>query len=586
MISTGAPELIGRFGMATSTHWLASAIAMGVLERGGNAFDAVVAGGFALQAVQPHQNGPGGEVPAIFCAAAEPGIKVLNGQGVSPAAATPEAFTELGLDAVPGTGLLSATVPGVFGAWMLLLARYGTLTVEDVLEPTIKLLDGGLWAGNAVIVALDEVEPFFEDHWPTSAQLWMPQRISAHRDGTMSNPVLAATYRRVLAEAKAAGGGREEQIEAARHAWYEGFVAEAIGAFCSGEPWMDTSGTAHQGLLTGDDLAVWSPRIEPPVTLEYGRHTVAKTSTWGQGPVFLQQLALLKGFDLPAMGRLSPDYIHVIVESAKLAFADREAWYGDGAEDHLTVLLSDEYNDERRLQIGSEASDELRPGSPGGSAPRLPARLEPVAAMLTGAGDPTRGPVDHDTVQINVSDRWGNMISATPSGGWLQSSPTIPSLGFCLGTRAQMFCLDKGLPNSLEPAKRPRTTLSPSLVLRDGLPWMVFGTPGGDQQDQWSLNFFLSQADFGMSIRDGLDAPTWHTEHFPGSFYPKVQRPRTLVMESNHDPATIAALRGRGHDVELVEPLTLGKVSAISRSGTFMRAAADARANEPAAAGR
>jgi gamma-glutamyltranspeptidase/glutathione hydrolase len=469
---------------------------------------------------------------------------------------------------------------------MLLLERYGTWRVEDVLAPAIDLLENGSWAGPWLTAALDEVEPLFAEHWPTSAALWMPQRSAAHGAGVVSNPTLADTYRRVLREACAGHSDREAQIEAARRAWYEGFVADAIATFSAAEPWMDTSGTPHRGLLTGDDLAGWTASLEAPITLDYQGYTVAKTNTWGQGPVFLQQLALLKGFDLSEMGRLSPDYIHVVVESAKLAFADREAWYGDGHDDALPALLSTSYNDDRRKLISAEASMEMRPGSPEGRVPTLPASIELESALLAGAGDPTRGPVDRDTAQLNIVDRWGNMVSATPSGGWLQSSPAIPSLGFCLGTRAQMFCLDAGHPNCLKPGKRPRTTLSPGLALRDDAPWMAFGTPGGDQQDQWSLNFFLTQAEFGLSIRDGLDAPTWHTEHFPGSFYPKAGRPGNLTMESDHGPDTVAALRRRGHDVDVVPPLTLGKVSAVSRTGVLLRAAADMRAHEPSATGR
>ncbi len=572
--------------MATSTHWLASSIAMSVLERGGNAFDAAVAGGFALQAAQPHQNGPGGEMPAIFWSADEPGIQVLNGQGVSPAAATAQRFDEQGLDAIPGTGLLAATVPGVFGAWMLLLERQGTWTVEQVLAPAIDLLENGLWCGPGVRAALDDVEGLFRDYWPTSEELWEPQRRAAHETGVTTNPVLAGTYRRIVREAAAAGSSREHQIEAARRAWYEGFVAEAIGEFSRGTSWMDTSGEPHGGLLTEHDLAQWHATIEAPMTVDYGPFTVAKTSTWGQGPVFLQQLAILKGLDLPSLGHLSPDYIHVVVESAKLAFADREAWYGDGFTDHMPTLLGESYNAERRSLITSTASDQLRPGAPDGVQPRLPQELRARRVRMAGTGDPTLGPVDHDTTHIDVIDRWGNMISATPSGGWLQSSPTIPKLGFCLGTRAQMFWLEQGLPNSLQPAKRPRTTLSPSLALRDGVPWMVFGTPGGDQQDQWSLNFFLTQADFGLGIRAGLDAPTWHTEHFPTSFFPRTSRPLSLLMESNHADATVADLRQRGHQVELVAPLTLGKVTAITSRDGLLRAAADSRNQEPYAAGR
>ena len=263
---------------------------------------------------------------------------------------------------------------------------------------------------------------------------------------------------------------------------------------------MDSSGRRHRGLLTGDDLAGWQASVEAPVELDYAGWRVSKTGPWGQGPVFLQQLALLSRFDLGSLGRESADFVHVVVECAKLAFADREAWYGDPAFSDVPLddLLSAGYAEERARLVGDEASGELRPGSPGGRSPRLP-RIPIAAEAAPGIGEPTRR---GDTCHVDVVDRWGNVVSATPSGGWLDGSPVIPGLGFCLGTRGQMFWLEEGLPNSLEPRKRPRTTLSPTLARRDG-ETLAFGTPGGDQQDQWSLVFFLTLAHFGRRPAGG-----------------------------------------------------------------------------------
>jgi gamma-glutamyltranspeptidase/glutathione hydrolase len=294
--------------------------------------------------------------------------------------------------------------------------------------------------------------------------------------------------------------------------------------------------------------------------------------------VFLQQLALLAGFDLEAAGLGSADFVHTVVECAKLAFADREAFYGDPAftDVPLDRLLSAEYNDERRRLVGTDASAELRPG--GG---RLPTLVEAVESV--GAGEPTRG----DTVHLDVADRFGNVVSATPSGGWLHSSPVIPELGWPLGTRAQMFWLEPGLPSSLEPRKRPRTTLSPSLALREGAPYLAFGTPGGDQQDQWSLNTFLAHVHFGLDLQAAIDAPGFHTDHFPSSFFPRQAEPASLSVESRLGTEAIDDLRGRGHDVRVAEPWSLGYVGAAGREadGT-LKAAASPRGMQGYAAGR
>jgi gamma-glutamyltranspeptidase / glutathione hydrolase len=549
--------------MVASTHWLASAAGMAVLERGGNAFDAAVATGLTLQVVEPHLNGPGGDLPVVFWSAERREPLVLCAQGTAPAAATIERFRELGHELVPGTGLLAACVPGALAGWMLLLRDFGTLEPGDVFAYAIGYAEEGYPVVPGMTATIQRTEQLLAG-WPGSAELYLP----APRPGTLfRNPVLAATYRRVLDEA-AGGDTREARIDRARSAFYEGFVADAIHHFSA----------AHGGLLDGDDLAAWEATVEPPATFDYEGYTVCKTGPWGQGPVFLQQLALLAGFDLRDLRLGSPDYVHTVVECAKLAFADREAFYGDPAfaEVPLERLLSPEYNDERRRLVGTDASVELRPG--GG---RLPTLVD--AALTVGAGEPTRG----DTVHLDVADRFGNLVSATPSGGWLQSSPVIPELGWPLGTRAQMFWLEPGLPSSLEPRKRPRTTLSPSLALRAGEPYLAFGTPGGDQQDQWSLNTFLAHVHFGLDLQAAIDAPGFHTDHFPSSFFPRRAEPDSLSLESRFPAPVVAELSRRGHDVRVADPWSLGYVSAAGREQDgVLKAAANARGVQGYAAGR
>jgi gamma-glutamyltranspeptidase/glutathione hydrolase len=585
-------ERRGSHGAAASTHHLAADTAMAILARGGNAFDAVVAGGFVLQVLEPHMCGPGGEVPAVFVTAADPAPRVLCGQGVAPGrASTALLRAELALSIMPGTGLLAATVPGAWDGWLTLLRDHGTLGLADVLGPALGYAAAGFPLAPRVPPTIATVERHFRTHWPSSAATWLPDgRVptSTHR-----LPVLADTWRRLLAAA--VGPTREATIDAARDAWYRGFVAEEVERFAA-TPVRDESGRDHAGLLTADDLARWSATYEEALVVDVGRGwAVAKPKAWSQGPVLAQTLQLLRDADIAYVDGVPTEAtVHVAAEAAKLAFADREAWYGDSAPVPLETLVSRAYADERCALIGGTASMELRPGSPDGKAPRLAAATEPGGlrgdgVSSTGLGEPTGAPgglgeptlrsdgfVRGDTVHIDVVDAAGNMISATPSGGWLQSSPTVPALGFCLGTRAQMFWLEDGLASSLLPGRRPRTTLSPSLGLRDGEPTLAFGTPGGDQQDQWQLCFWLAHTVGGLDLQAAIDAPAWHSTAFPSSFAPRGWEPGGLVAESRLGAATLDALRRRGHLVEDAGPWELGRLCAVGRGG-FLRAAVDPR---------
>jgi len=576
---TTRPQLAGTFGMVASTHWLASAAGMAVLEQGGNAFDAAVATGLVLQVVEPHMCGPAGEVPVIGFDARDGEVFVLNGQGPAPGAATIEAFGELGLDLVPGNGLLAACVPAAFGTWMLLLAAHGSLPLGEVIRYAIGYARDGYPVAPGVSSAIGSMAGVFTEHWPSSAEVYLSGGVPAP-GSRFANTALAGTYQRVLDEAEAAGSGREAQIEAARRAFYEGFVAEAIGGYLAHAQVMDGTGGRHAGLLAAGDLAAWRATTEAPASAGFAGLTVCKTGPWGQGPVFLQQLQLLAGTGL---GEITPggvDHIHTVVECAKLAFADREAWYGDPdfTDVPLADLLSPQYAAQRRALVGQTASGDLRPGSPGGRQPMLPGFAtapRPGAVVGAWAGEPTLAH-SGDTCHIDVADRFGNMVAATPSGGWLHSSPVIPGLGFCLGTRAQMFTLTPGLPNSLAPGKRPRTTLSPGLALRGGEPYLAFGTPGGDQQDQWSLSFFLNHVRFGMNLQEAIDAPAFHTTHFPSSFWPRESFPAAVDVEDRAGPEVIEGLRARGHEVTVAAPWSLG----------MLYAAANARGMQGYAAGR
>jgi gamma-glutamyltranspeptidase/glutathione hydrolase len=612
---TTRPELAGSFGMVAGTHWLAAGVAMSVLERGGNAADAAVAAGLVLQVVEPHLNGPGGEVPILVHAAGQDRPRVICGQGTAPASATPQAFADLGLDAVPGTGLLAATVPGAFGAWMLLLRDWGTWHLRDVLAPALAYARDGVPVVPGIEHALRTVRDHFVAHWPTSAATYLDGDRVPQVWSRLRLPSVAATYQRVLAEAEAAGAGRERQIEAATKAWYGGFVAEAVDRFCRRTRWRDTSGREHAGLLRGQDMAGWRAGVEDPVSVVSGVAEVCKAGPWSQGPVLLQQLRLLDG-QLPAdLDPHEPGWVHRLVECQKLAYADREAWYGDplAGDVPLEDLLDPAYAAARRVLVDDTRADlDLRPGSPGGRTPRLPTLAEygpdgrarqgrggsgRERPVRPGVGEPTLaadGAVGGDTCHLDVVDRWGTMVSATPSGGWLQSSPVVPDLGFPLGTRAQMFRLEPGLPATLRPGTRPRTTLTPTLLLREGRPWVALGTPGGDQQDQWSLLLVLrllhaAGRDQPLALQAAIDAPMLHTGHAPSSFHPRAAAPGRLVMEDRWPVAVRDELARRGHDVAVVGGWTLGRLSAVARDRAgagWLRAASDRRGGQGYALGR
>ncbi|GAA2516857.1 gamma-glutamyltransferase family protein [Streptomyces gobitricini] len=595
---TTRPTLRGTFGMVSSTHWLASQSAMAVLEDGGNAFDAAVAAGFVLHVVEPHLNGPAGEVPVLLAPAGGE-VRVLCGQGPAPAGATVEHYRSLGLGLVPGTGPLAAAVPGAFDAWMLLLRDHGTRPLAQVLRYAVDYAETGHPPVERIGGTVETVRALFENEWTSSADVYLQGGRPPAPGRLFRNPALARTWRRLIDEATAAAGDdRTGQIEEARRIWREGFIAEALVRQAA-RPTMDTSGARHAGTLTATDLAGWSATYEDPVTYDWNGWTLCKAGAWSQGPVLLQQLALLPD-DLPPYG--SADYVHLLVEGCKLAMADREAWYGDAADVPLGTLLSGPYNAERRALVDEKASHELRPGSPGGRPPRLsghtlavargrPGPGAPAVPIAAGAGEPTVAPdgtTRGDTCHIDVVDRWGNMVAATPSGGWLQSNPVVPELGFPLGTRLQMAWLDPGLPNSLTPGRRPRTTLTPSLALRDGEPVLAFGTPGGDQQDQWQLHFFLALAHGGLDLQAAIDAPNWHNESFPGSFHPRGMRPGGLTVESRTAPAVVEDLRRRGHDVTVGGPWTEGRLCAVARDPRtgILSAAANPRGTQGYAVGR
>ena len=595
---TTRPTLEGSFGMSASTHWLATASAQAVLERGGNAFDAAVAGAFVLHVVEPHLNGPGGDMTGLFATAEDPGRPVvLMGQGPAPAAATREHYLAEGLELVPGSGALAAAVPAAVDAWLLLLRDHGTWELADVLDFAIHYARAGHPLMPQAARTIAAVADLFTEHWPTSAAQWMPQGRVPRPGELVTNPAYASVLERLI-KAGAGAAGRGERIDAARAEWREGFVARAAVEFIR-DPHMHSSGTLHAGVMTLEDFAGFEAGYEPAVTYEFRGHTIAKTGAWGQGPALLQTLAILAGYDDELLDPSTVEGAHLILEAQKLAIADREAWYGD-ADVPLDVLLGEEYAATRRALITEEASHGFRPGQLPGRTPFTPPLrteyMPPAVASAggtgpAGVGEPTVSPTGEtrgDTCHIDVVDRWGNMVSATPSGGWLQSSPTIPELGFCLGSRLQMTWLEEGGASTLAPGRRPRTTLTPTLVLKDGRAVAALGSPGGDQQDQWQLLYLLRRIVGGYTPQQAIDAPALHTISIPGSFWPRTWTPGGAVVEDRLGEDVIAGLEARGHRITRAGDWALGRLSTVEKDPADgrLRAAANPRGAQGYAAGR
>lgn len=571
---TDRPMIMGRRVVVAAGHYLATAAGYEIARQGGNAVDAAAAAGFCLSVVEQQETSPGGEVPVLVYSAGEGKVFAISGVGWSPAAFTIDFCRHRGIDLIPGDGYLPACVPAVVGTWAVALARFGTMSLAQVLQPAIELAEEGFPMYAALQREIAAHEAKLTQRYPTTCELYLPDgRVPAIGE-RVRNADLAAMFRLLCrAEAARAHQGRIAGIEAACDAFYRGEIAERIVEFISDNPVEDDSGACHAGLLTCEDLAEWHATVEEPVSLDFGGLGVHKCPGWTQGPVFLQQLAILKEMDLPALGLNTPEYVHARLEVAKLAFADREAYYGDPAHDAapLDVLLSPAYNARRRELIGQRASLELRPGDVGGGVPdyaTFDVRADNRRAMglpeAPGAAGPAGGAGAGDTSHLDVVDAEGNMVAATPSGGWFTASPVIGGLGFPLGTRGQMFYLNADRPNALAPHKRPRATLTPTLVTKGGQGLLAFGCRGGDTQDQTTLQFFLALAAFGLGLQEALDVPTFWAEDFPCSFYPRASRPGFARMENTFSPAVVRAVRERGHDVYVMEQLRL-KMMAVGR---------------------
>lgn len=562
-MSETRPIVRGTKACVTSSNYLATTAGFEILLAGGNAFDAAVATGLALHVVEPHMNGIGGEAPAIVYSSRHKRAFAISGQGTAPAAATLQFFLDQGIDLIPGDGFLPATVPASFDVWITLLAKFGTMSLQRVLTPAIRLAKHGFPVYPTLERNIRSHAKRFLEEWPTTAHIFLRRGKPPVTGQLLIQTDLARTFHMLAAAERRKNGTRLEGLLAARELFYSGPIARQIVKFASHNPVMDASGGPHTCLLAIDDLSDYKTRIEKTVSVDFRGLRVHKCGPWSQGPVFLQQLRLLEGYSLGRMGHNSANYLHLITEASKLAFADREKFYGDPLFTRvpISVLLSRKYAKKRRKLI------DMRQTSLDAMEGTFATSHGPLLSFAKLHGD---------TTHLDVADSEGNMVSVTPSGGWIWGSPVIDGLGFALGTRGQMFSLDESHPNSLAPHKRPRTTLSPTLVTLNNRPMMAFGTPGGDQQDQWTLQFFLNFVEFGMNLQAAIDAPTIHNSQFRSSFYPREIESGALYLEGRIQPGVRRELKRRGHRIVMEGDWVNGRVTAIhydKREGVISAAA-------------
>jgi gamma-glutamyltranspeptidase/glutathione hydrolase len=565
---------MGANGVVTSTHYLASVTGLKALQDGGNAVDAGATMWFCLTLLKPHLVGPAGEAPILLYWADEEKVIAVNGQGPAPMNATIDWFLEQGYPMIPEDGFTPAVVPGAYDAWLMTLEEYGTFTLGRVMEPALRIASDGFPVYPTLRAFLERARDRFLSEWPASAETYIPGGEVPDIGQLLRNPGWHRTFNEV-AEVESRAGSRSAGIDAARKHFYDGPIARAIVEFTQSFRCRDVYGKENHGLVTLEDFHRYAARFEEPLTVKYRGIDVYKCGPWCQGPVFLQQLNLLEGYDLRGMGHNTVEYLHTWIECAKLAFADREQYYADPdyVDVPLGMLLSKEYaGDRRELVDPDEASMTLRPGG-----------VEPMELEERSE----RSGFEGDTVHLDAIDRDGNMLAATPSGGWIRASPLVPGLGFPLGTRGQFFHLDPGHVERLEPGKKPSTTLTPSLALKDGRQYMAFGTPGGDRQDQWTLQFFLNHVEFGMNVQEALDAPTVHSNHFPGSFWPHTVKPGEVAVEPRIPGDVVKGLEKKGHRVKMSRPWSHGRCLAIriDPDTGVMYGGASPRTGEPYALG-
>lgn len=543
---TFRPVVRGKRGAVATGHPLSAEAGLRLLQQGGNATDAGCAAILAASVIEFSHFSFGGEVPIIIKLSGG-AVTVINGQGTAPQLATRQFFLDQakkgepqkGPPYIPSSGILPATVPAVLDAVVTALDRFGTKSLAQVMQPAIELADG---------VPIDELRASYIERtrkvyepWPSSAKVFLPGGHAPKPGEMFSQPDLARTLREIVRAERTAGSrGRHAALTAARDYFYKGVIARRISDFCA----------ANRGLLRAGDFAAFHAKIEEPAHSSYRGYEVYKTGFFAQGPLMLEALNVLEGYDLRAMKHNSADYIHTLTEAMKLGFADRDRYYGD--PDFVRVpgreLLTKDYAAMRRGLIDQKrASLEQRPGDPVNKKPLLNGGVNPA---LTGQSSVPEAERANDTTCVNVIDKDGNLFSATPSGAWLPAV-VAGDTGVLLGQRMQSFLLEEGHPNVLQPGKRPRITLTPTLVLKDGKPLMVLSTPGGDNQDQSLIQVLLNIIEFGMNVQEAVEAPRFQTLHLVSSFDDHRFNPGMLNLEDRITKEVRDDLASRGHKVEV-----------------------------------
>jgi gamma-glutamyltranspeptidase / glutathione hydrolase len=556
------PPVRGTHEMVGAANNLEVEAGYRILTQGGNAVDAGVAATLAAAVTEQDHFGLGGEIPILYKPAGKP-VVAISGVGTAPQLATLEFYAnrkpepwEQGRRSgtIPGDGILAATVPGVFDGLMLALERYGTFSFARVAAPAIEYTDG--FALPEVYAAYIRNNQKLLSLWPASRDFFLPGGVVPERGAIFRSPTLGASLRRLVQVEKKARGNRAARIRAVRDCFYKGDLAQRMAAFSE----------ANGGLLRYQDFAGFRAETDRPRTTAYRGYEVNKPGFWTQGPVMIEMLNLLEGYDLKAMGHNTPEYLHTVVEASKLAFADRDRYYGDPKFSKIPeeTLLSKEYAAGRRKLIDPKrASMEHRPGAFGGPM-AMPAPERAASSA-------------NDTTCVNVADRMGNVFSATPSGAWLPSV-IAGDTGIPFGTRLQSLVTTPGHPNCLAPGKRPRVTLSPTMVLQDGKPFLAISTPGGDNQDQALLQVLLNIVEFGMSPQEAVEAPRFQTEHFYSSFAGHEFNPGRLNLESRIGSAVADKLKELGHKVTVSgEWSNSSSPTVIMISGGALHGAADPR---------
>jgi gamma-glutamyltranspeptidase/glutathione hydrolase len=549
---TMRPVLRGQHAAVSSMRAEATEAARRILDQGGNAYDAIVGGQAALAVTDFPHNGAGADAEILLYVAAEKKVYSINAEPAAPKLATIEWYEKNNGGKLPESdGLLSGGIPGVVDAWYILLDRWGTMSFEQVLQPAIELAENGFPLTDHLAMMIATTEKIRK--YPTTARIYLPNGQEPKAGEIFKNPDLARTLRK-LVEAERANQtkGRHEALKAARDRFYKGDIAHEMAAFSE----------AHGGLFRYDDIAQYTAEVETPVSINYHGYQVYKNPSASQGPAELFALNILEGYDLKALGHNSADYIHINAEAVKLAMADREKYLGD--MDFIKIpyagLLSKDYARERRKLIDpAKASLELRPGSPEKFMSDTPASDRHVQMILDGNADHAG-----DTSYIGVVDKDRNMVSFEPSlHSFFGTGVVMGSTGIIFNCRGDYYSLVRGEANALEPGKRPRSTLQSTLIMKDGQPFAIIGSPGGDDQVMRTMQTLINLVDFGMNIQQAIEAPRWSTHSFPASPYPHTMHPGDLSVESRIPVATQQALMARGHKLHVSGPWSNGQDAGI-----------------------